>query len=282
MAECQIWSLWGLAAGLLVALSVVWVSRRTRKRYMSQVERLAFHDALTDLPNRFLFLDRASVAFAHAKRDSTKVAVVFLDLDRFKLVNDSLGHSSGDEVLRIVARRLRENLREGDTVARFGGDEFTLVMPHLRSDDDVVKVATKLLDVLRVPVEVSRKEFVVTASIGISMYPDDGTDAEVLLRNADAAMYRAKERGGDHFQTYTRELTAHAFEQLELESRLRRALAQEEFVLHYQPRVDLAGRRVVAFEALLRWADPERGLIMPRAFIHAAEASGLILPIGEW
>lgn len=282
MSDCHVWGLSGIAAGLVIALAAAWLVRRDRKRYMREVERLAFHDSLTDLPNRLLFLDRAAVAFANARRASTQVAVVFLDLDRFKLVNDSLGHSAGDEVLRTVASRLRESLREGDTVARFGGDEFTLLMPHLRSADDTVKVASKLLDVLRKPMEVSGREIVVTASVGISMYPGDALDAETLLRQADASMYRAKERGGDNFQLYTRELNAHAFEQLELESRLRRAIIEQEFVLHYQPRVDLVARRVVAFEALLRWVDPELGLMMPRDFIQAAESSGLILPIGDW
>ena len=282
MTECLIWSLPGLAAGLLVAAIVGFVSRRERRLAMAQVEEMAYHDSLTGLPNRLLFLDRASVSVAHARRDGSKVAVAFLDLDRFKLVNDSLGHAAGDDVLRTVARRLREHLRQGDTVARIGGDEFTLLMPNLHSTDDVVKVATKLLDVLRTPVYTGGREIVIAGSVGISMFPDDGTDPEMLLRNADAAMYRAKDRGGNGFQLYTGALNAHAFEQLELESRLRRAVAEREFVLHYQPRVDLAQGRVVAFEALLRWMDPDRGLLMPSDFIRAAEVSGLILPIGEW
>ena len=282
MSESHIWGLSGIAAGLVIAFVAAWLVRRDRKHHLLEMERLAFHDALTDLPNRLLFLDRAIVAFANARRASTQVAVVFLDLDRFKLINDSLGHAAGDDVLRTVARRLRENLREGDTVARFGGDEFTLLMPHIRSGDDLLKVATKLLEVLRKPMEVAGREIVVTGSVGISMFPTDAMDAETLLRYADASMYRAKERGGDHFQLYTRELNAKAFEQLELESRLRRAVADQQFVLHYQPRVDLVARRVVAFEALLRWADPDLGLIMPRDFIQTAESSGLILPIGEW
>ncbi|HUP47145.1 MAG TPA: EAL domain-containing protein [Thermoanaerobaculia bacterium] len=282
MAECLIWGLSGLAAGLLVAVAAGWYARRARRRYDGEVERLAFHDALTDLPNRLLFFDRAAVAFAQARRASGSVAIVFLDLDRFKLVNDSLGHAAGDEVLRTVARRLRDHLREGDTVARFGGDEFTMVMP-LRHSADVVKVASKLLDVLHMPLSIGSREVAVTASLGISTYPDDdGGDPQTLLRNADAAMYRAKQAGGDNFQLYTREMNAHAFEQLELESRLRRAVSNEEFVLHYQPRVDLAQRRVVAFEALLRWLDPDLGLVLPRDFIQTAEASGLIFPIGDW
>ena len=281
MAECLIWSLPGLAAGLAVAAAVWWKSRQDRTQSMREVERLAFHDPLTDLPNRLLFLDRAAVAFAQARRSTGSVAIVFLDLDRFKLVNDSLGHASGDEVLRTIARRLRDSLREGDTVARFGGDEFTLIMP-LSSASHVVKVASKLLEVTRTPIDVAGREVTVTASFGVSTYPEDAGDPATLLRYADAAMYRAKQAGGDNFQLFTREMNVHAFEQLEMEGRLRRAVTQEEFILHYQPRVDLVERRVVAFEALLRWLDPELGLVMPRDFIHTAEASGLIIPIGEW
>jgi diguanylate cyclase (GGDEF)-like protein len=276
------WNVAGFAGGLLIALAVAWWSGRARKRQVRAIERMAFHDALTDLPNRLLFIDRAAVAFAHAKRSAERVAVVFLDLDRFKLVNDSLGHAAGDEVLRLVGRRLRDNLREGDTVARLGGDEFTLVMPNLHSADDALKIASKLIDVFRTPMIVSGREIVVTASFGLSMFPEDGTDPETLVRNADAAMYRAKERGGDSFQMYTPALNERAIEQLELETRLRRAIVSEEFVLHYQPRVDLSAKRVVAFEALLRWLDPERGLVLPGGFIHAAETSGLIVPIGDW
>lgn len=278
MNEGQIWGIAGLAGGVVIALIALWVARRARLRN----EHLAFHDPLTGLPNRLLFIDRAAVAFARAKRSGSRVAIAFLDLDRFKLVNDSLGHSAGDEVLRAVGRRLRENLREGDTVSRIGGDEFTLVLPDLRSNDDALKLASKLLDVFRTPLTVGGRELFVTASLGVSMYPDDGTDPETMIRNADAAMYRVKERGGDSFHIYSPALSARAIEQLDLETRLRRALVNNEFVLHYQPRVDLAARRVVAFEALLRWMDPERGLVLPGGFIQAAENSGLIVPIGDW
>ncbi len=282
MTVCQLWALVGFAAGLLVAGAVAVHSRFERRRLINESERMAFHDALTELPNRLLFLDRAGVAFSQARRAGSSVAVVFLDLDRFKLVNDSLGHAAGDAMLRNVAERLREHLRGGDTVSRFGGDEFTVLLPSLAHPDDVVKIASKILEVLRQPVAIGDRQIVITASIGISMFPADGNDPETLLRNADAAMYRAKERGGNAFQMYTRALNEHALKKLELESRLRRAVAGEEFVLYYQPRLDMETKRVVAFEALLRWNDPERGLIMPRDFIAAAETSGLILPIGEW
>ncbi|HSP33888.1 MAG TPA: EAL domain-containing protein, partial [Thermoanaerobaculia bacterium] len=243
---------------------------------------LAFHDALTDLPNRLLFMDRAAVAFAYARRAGTNVGVAFLDLDRFKLVNDSFGHHVGDEVLRGVAARLRDCLREEDTIARMGGDEFTVVMPGLKTNEDVVKVASKLLDVFHRPMFISGRDVVISSSIGMSVYPEDGNDAETLLRNADAAMYRAKQRGGDAFQMYTIALNTHAAEELRLEARLRLAIARSEFLVYYQPRLDVASGRVVAFEALLRWDDPDRGLVMPNDFIHTAEVSGLIVPIGQW
>ncbi len=285
MALCPDPVVSSVITGTLVAVIFGFLLWRQRQRTLAttrEVERLAFHDALTGLPNRLLFIDRASVAFAHAKRAQVPVGIAFLDLDRFKLVNDSLGHDQGDEVLRAVARRLRECLRETDTVARIGGDEFTLILPDVRQSDDVAKVAAKVLDVLRTPLEIGDREVIVTASIGISIYPDDGGDPETLLRNADAAMYRAKDRGGDACEMYTPDLTVQAIGTLELEQRLRRAIARQEFVLYYQPRVDIATSRIVAFEALLRWNDPERGLIMPPAFLHAAEVSGLIVPIGRW
>lgn len=274
-----------VAAGALVSLIFGFFLVRQRTKTvatMREVQRLAFHDPLTGLPNRLLFMDRTAVAFAHAKRATGSVAVAFLDLDRFKLVNDSLGHDFGDEVLRGVARRLRDLLRETDTVARLGGDEFTLLLPDVNRVDDVTKVAAKLLDMLRAPLAAGDREVIVTASIGISLYPHDGTDPETLVKNADAAMYRAKQRGGDIFEIYTPALTEQAEKTLELEERLRRAIQREEFVLYYQPRVDIGTSRVVAFEALLRWDDPERGMIMPRDFIPTAEVSGLIVPIGQW
>jgi diguanylate cyclase (GGDEF)-like protein len=285
VADCQTWSIALTATGFVVAILFGWLLFLERRRYIAstaEVKRLAFNDALTELPNRLLFMDRAAIAFAYARRAGTNVAVAFLDLDRFKLVNDSYGHHVGDEVLRCVAARLRDCLREEDTVARIGGDEFTLVMPGLKHRDDVVKVATKLLDAFHRPLFVGGRDIVVSASIGLSVYPEDGNDAEELLRNADTAMYRAKERGGDTFQMYTVSLNTHAAEELRLETRLRLAIARQEFVVHYQPRVDTALDRVVAFEALLRWADPDRGLVMPGEFIHTAEVSGLIVPIGQW
>lgn len=284
MAECQT-DVALLASGFVIAILFAMLLLRERRRNIAttaQVKRLAFHDSLTDLPNRLLFLDRAAIAFAHSRRAGTNVAVAFLDLDRFKYVNDSYGHHVGDEVLRVVSARLRECLREEDTVARMGGDEFTMVMPGLKNNDDVLTVASKLLDVFRRPMRIGSREVTISASFGISLYPEDGNDAETLLKNADAAMYRAKERGGDNFQMYTSALNTHAAEELKIESRLRIAIALQEFVLYYQPRYDTSADRVVAFEALLRWNDPERGLVGPSLFIHTAEVSGLIVPIGHW
>lgn len=285
MADCQTWGVVIAASGLVVAVLFGWLLILERSRSLRttrEVKRLAFHDALTDLPNRLLFMDRAAVAFAYSRRDGSNVGVAFLDLDRFKLVNDSFGHHVGDEVLRAVAARMRDCLRQGDTVARIGGDEFTIVMPGIRQSKDVARVASKLLDVFHRPLFIGGRDIMVSASIGVSVYPEDGNDAETLLRNADAAMYLAKQRGGDNFQMYTSALSSDAAEELRLEARLRLAITRQEFILYYQPRLDCTTNRVVGFEALLRWADPDRGIVMPGEFIHTAEISGLIVPIGQW
>jgi len=253
-----------------------------RKRAEEQVRDLAYHDALTGLPNRLLFQDRLALAVAQAHRHRQGLAVLFLDLDRFKVINDSLGHTVGDRLVREVAARLRTCVREGDTVARLGGDEFTLLLPHVGQAVDAAKVAKKVLDLVRIPFDIDGRELFVTASMGISLYPDDGTDAETLVKNADTAMYRAKEQGRDLYQLYTPAMNATALERLALESSLRRALSQDELVLHYQPIFDVASRRVQGVEALLRWAHPELGLVAPADFIPLAEITGLILPMGPW
>lgn len=283
--DSQTWSLLFPATGFGLSAFLAWLLFHERKKQAAataEVRRLAFHDPLTGLPNRLLFMDRAAIALANARRSGTKVAVAYVDLDRFKLINDSYGHGVGDDVLREVATRLRDQLREVDTVARMGGDEFTLIMPGLHGMDDIVKVGSKVLDVFHVPLRVGMREIVSSASVGIAVFPDDGGEAETLLKRADSAMYDVKGRGGDDFKLHTASMNDDAREEMELETRLRLAVARQEFVLYYQPRVGAEGSRVVAFEALLRWNDPARGIIMPREFIHVAEVSGLIVPMGRW
>lgn len=253
-----------------------------RKRYEEQIKHQAYHDALTGLPNRFLFHDRLSQALAHASRNHEMLAVMFLDLDRFKLINDSLGHAVGDQLLQAVARRLTGCLRKVDTVSRLGGDEFTVIIPQITREKDAAKVARKIISALFSPFVLNGHEFFITTSIGISLYPTDGTDIETLIKNADTAMYRAKEKGGNHYQFYTADMNAKAVERLALETSLRRALDRQEFELYYQPLTDLSASRIAGAEALIRWRHPELGIVSPEDFIQSAEETGLIVRIGEW
>ena len=253
-----------------------------RKRAEDQVKHLAFHDALTGLPNRLLFNDRLTMALAQAHRSRQKLAAIYLDLDRFKVINDSLGHTVGDELLRRVADRLRLCIREEDTIARLGGDEFILLVPRLSSEEDVETVGRKILTAIRLPFTIDDREVFLTTSIGISVYPEDGIDSETLVQNADTAMYRAKERGRDNYQLYSPAMNSGAIDRLSLENRLRQALSNGELVLYYQPVLDLKDGRIRGAEALLRWRHPERGLLKPADFITLAEISGLITPIGRW
>ena len=248
----------------------------------SVIERRAEHDGLTGLPNRTLYEDRLARALAHARRNALAVAVLVVDLDRFKEVNDSLGHAAGDELLREAAQRLRSCVRDEDTVARLGGDEFGLLLPHGSGVDGAVRVARRLLEAFAVPVELGGAPVVVTPSIGISLFPDDGFTPEQIVAGADAAMYRAKERGRNTFEIFSPSLRSEANERLALEAALRRALEREEFVLHYQPKVDIATGRITGAEALIRWEHPERGLTFPDFFIPLAEQTGLIGAIGEF
>ena len=263
---------------------IVAVSRdiSERRRAEEQIEYQAYHDALTGLPNRLLFRDRLTIALAHAKRQQTPVAVMFLDLDRFKFVNDTLGHSLGDELLRAVAARLRTVLREGDTIARMGGDEFTVLLTDLTSPTDAAKIAQKLLDTVAHPIRVEGHELYATTSIGIALFPSDGDTAEALLQNADSAMYRAKEIGRNSYQLCTPAMNSRAAERLSVENALRRALDRRELLVYYQPLIRLHDRQVVGMEALLRWNRPEHGIVLPATFIDIAEETRMILPIGEW
>jgi diguanylate cyclase (GGDEF)-like protein/PAS domain S-box-containing protein len=255
------------------------ISEQHRSR--QEIEFLAHHDALTNLPNRLLFNARLEHAIGHAHRDGTRLAVLFMDLDRFKTINDSLGHALGDEVLRQVALRMRGVLRADDTMARVGGDEFIILLENTTTSG-VREVAQKLCSELAGPLEMNQEPLYISLSLGISMYPRDGEDVDTLVRNADAAMYKAKASGRDNFQFYTPDMTDEAIEQAFLQNHLRRAIEQHEFCVHYQPQVDIRNGRVVGVEALLRWAHPTEGMIMPLRFIPLLEEQGLIRQVGPW
>ncbi len=248
----------------------------------ARAQHLADHDALTGLPNRRLLEDRLTQALALSQRNNKQTAVMFVDLDRFKPINDTLGHAVGDRLLKEISNRLVNQLRVGDTVCRIGGDEFIVVLPELKRAGDVAQVAQKVIDQLSQPVRVDERELVVSCSVGIAVFPDDGRDAETLIRNADAAMYHAKELGRANYQFFTEKMNIAAARRLALESDLRRALARDELRMHYQPFVDASTGRVAGHEALVRWQHPERGLVMPNEFVPLAEETGLILGIGEW
>ncbi|HVS33722.1 MAG TPA: EAL domain-containing protein [Thermoanaerobaculia bacterium] len=253
-----------------------------RKTAEQQIEFQAYHDSLTALANRRLFQEHLTLALALAQRRSRLIAVLFLDLDHFKVVNDSLGHSVGDELLKIVGARLKSAVREGDTVARVGGDEFTIVLQDLQHKDDAVIVAEKVLRTIAEPVDVSGHRLYVTTSIGITTFPDDGDDAETLIKNADNAMYRAKAEGRNTFHMSTQELNRSMQERMTIESGLHQAMERNEFELYYQPQIDVRSMRVVGMEALLRWRHPQRGIVAPADFIGVAEDRGFIVLIGDW
>ncbi len=253
-----------------------------RKQAEEMLNSMAYYDPLTGLSNRILFNDRLELALTQGRRTSEMLAVLYIDLDNFKAINDTLGHAIGDQLLQLVGKRLKGCLRDGDTIARLGGDEFVLLLPQIRCAEDATVVAKKLLESFSVPFDLESHELFITTSIGISLYPYDGDDAETMLKNADTALYRAKEHGKNNYQLYTSAMNAKAFERLALENSLRRALEREEFAVYYQPQVDLTTGQIIGMEALLRWQHPDLGLVYPSEFIGLAEETGLIISIGDF
>ena len=257
-------------------------SKEQAESVASRMEYHAHHDALTGLPNRILLNDRIHSELAHARRQQTNTALLFLDLDRFKIINDSLGHAVGDQLLRVIARRLNNCVRDEDTVARLGGDEFMVLLPRISGSADAGRIARKIIDSLVDPIPCNGHELHITTSIGISIFPYDGNDAETLIKHADISMYRAKELGRNKAVYYTAEMNAGSRKQLAMETNLRKAVERNQLRLFYQPKIDITHNAIVGFEALLRWEHPTMGYISPLDFIPVAEDSGLIVPIGEW
>jgi len=270
------------ASGQITGAVVVFHDITAAQATAEKMTHLAQHDFLTGLPNRILLNDRTAHAIAVAQRDNTQLAVLFLDLDNFKLVNDTLGHMIGDKLLRSVAQRLRECVRGSDTVSRQGGDEFILLLPEKKDGGNAALTAERILAALSVSHTIDQHELHVTPSIGISVYPGDAKNFETLIKNADTAMYHAKESGRNNYQFFEADMNARAVERQDIEAHLRHALERDEFILHYQPKVNLASGTITGAEALVRWMHPEHGMMLPGRFVPVAEACGLIVPIGRW
>lgn len=268
----------GRVAGAVIVFHDVSESRAMAQK----MSHLAQHDFLTGLPNRLLLTERFSWAIGQAQRHHKQVALLFLDMDYFKNINDSLGHLIGDQLLQSVAKRLEGCIRATDTVCRQGGDEFVILLAEIEHQQDAAQVAEKLLAALLVPHHIEGHELHITLSIGISLYPDDGTTADIVMQNADTAMYHAKEKGRNNYQFFTAEMNTRAIQRLSVENNLRRALRAGEFELHYQPKIDIASGTMTGAEALIRWQDPDLGVIYPGQFVTIAEECGLIVPIGRW
>lgn len=262
-----------------IVLNIEDISDRVETQ--AQMEQLAFYDPLTGLENRRLFRDRLEQGLKHVKRSKKSMAVLFLDLDQFKRINDTLGHDAGDELLCIVAQRLRECVREEDIVARLGGDEFTILLADIKSSEDAGLVARKILRLLLEPITLSSQEVTVSCSIGITVAPEDSMNASVLMRNADLAMYRAKDQGRNNFQYFTDDMNIESLARMSLENELRIAVTNDDFVVHFQPQIDLARGRICGYEALVRWRHEQVDVIPPDRFIPVAEETGLIIKVGE-
>ncbi len=268
--------------GQLTGVVVVFHDVSAAKAMAKRMEHSAQHDYLTSLPNRMLLNDRIAQAITLASRHHTQLAVLYLDLDNFKNINDSLGHATGDKLLQSVTKRLKECVRDSDTVSRHGGDEFVILLAETKNSEDAALTAQKILDCLLATHKIGKSQLHITTSIGISVYPNDGLDAETLLKSADTAMYYAKEKGRNNYQFFIAEMNTRAIERLIIESNLRRALEKEQFFLQYQPKVNLITGQIKGAEALLRWKHDEWGEVAPDIFVTVAEDSGLIVPIGRW
>ena len=269
-------------AGIIEKYVGVFSDVTENRRKDDQIKRQAYHDALTGLPNRLLLQDRLAQALKRARCLRTQAALIFIDLDRFKIVNDSLGHEAGDALLTIAAAALQSCLRRTDTVARLGGDEFVVVLPDVCSLGEVAELAAAIVTCLALPMALKDRQVHLSASLGIALFPDDGEDVGTLMRSADTAMYRAKSAGRNTFRFFDASMTTAAIDRLEMESALRQALDHRQFVLHYQPKVNMDRRQVIGVEALIRWDRPGHGLVSPAEFIPVAEETGLITGIGDW